>query len=419
MAAHFDYLTGVVSVATPLPTELADDLMPFFEAPNDPRWRDALSRTLYHETLHFWQLLSSGYLANIAGEEWARMKSFEETGAVPPIGDMSARVREVPDGFPFDAFRLMEGWTRYWDVHTGGAAGSLTGRAGEEGFSKDPYGGIAFDQVVMSEPGSEYYGAVYRWMFEITKGDSRFIVLVFPILAFAAFQTPDPVRIFCIAFERAWNSDFIRSEVQKNRAGLVNIDWCVHWGGPLRQAVDDAKREVRDTRFSSGFDVIHRGLLADHPVYADYLSRSHVLDGRIKLLPAFEDWPPARMQQVFRSMTLGLPVAPGEGDGLLEPLMIYNAKADHRIVFGLPGQPTFRWLLGKVLPPPRVRFSDAVRDADYSTLTKLQYLNEGRSPGDYGAMMDNWEARAAAFQSAEAAVRLGLPPDAFAQPKAP
>src|SRR5215470_14567268 len=46
----------------------------------------ALSRVVLHETVHFWQYLSSAYLAEIAMEDWERLKQFEQDGTAGPPG---------------------------------------------------------------------------------------------------------------------------------------------------------------------------------------------------------------------------------------------------------------------------------------------------------------------------------------------
>jgi hypothetical protein len=57
----FDYLSGTLRVKAAAPEDWKDlDELPFWEDPNNEKWGDTLCRVLYHETLHFWQILSSG-----------------------------------------------------------------------------------------------------------------------------------------------------------------------------------------------------------------------------------------------------------------------------------------------------------------------------------------------------------------------
>ena len=68
--AHCDFLTGTVSVGVDAPSELLEEpekLLPdFYRDPNNPRW-NSISRILYHESVHFWQIYSSGYIAPADG----------------------------------------------------------------------------------------------------------------------------------------------------------------------------------------------------------------------------------------------------------------------------------------------------------------------------------------------------------------
>ena len=65
-------------------------------------------------------------------------------------------------------------------------------------------------------------------------------------------------------------------------------------------------------------------------------------------------------------------------------------------MFGLPGQRTYRYVLGETLPPPVVRFSDAVLRAE-----------------DAG---EDLPERARRLEAAVAAAKYGLPADAFSDP---
>ena len=61
-----------------------EGLRPFYENPNSDLWGETLCRVLYHESLHFWQFLASGYIANFVNEEWIRLLHFENNNEVEP-----------------------------------------------------------------------------------------------------------------------------------------------------------------------------------------------------------------------------------------------------------------------------------------------------------------------------------------------
>jgi hypothetical protein len=66
----FVWLSGTVTIPVRAPEEWATDgLVEFYKDPNKPEWGGTLCRVLYHESIHFWQLLSSAYLANASQEE--------------------------------------------------------------------------------------------------------------------------------------------------------------------------------------------------------------------------------------------------------------------------------------------------------------------------------------------------------------
>ena len=157
MAQAFHYLTGVVQVAVRCPRTLRDqDLGNFYHDPNNAEWGGSLCRVLYHESVHFWQVLASGYLGNLIASEWSRVDHFEKTGEIRPQSD-AARAHTERDSFPFSAYELVECWARYWDVHTRSPARivdeeqahfeiEVPGKAGRQ------YTNFAFDEVMQRGP---------------------------------------------------------------------------------------------------------------------------------------------------------------------------------------------------------------------------------------------------------------------------
>ena len=119
MDAHFEYLTGVINVPATAPAKLVDDgLDQFYLEPNDEEWGASLCRVLYHESIHFWQLFSSAYVANIVDHDWIRLQHFRDTGQVQPLGERAQEYGVRDEGMPFSPRELLECWARYWDVHS-------------------------------------------------------------------------------------------------------------------------------------------------------------------------------------------------------------------------------------------------------------------------------------------------------------
>ena len=87
-------------------------------------------------------------------------------------------------------------------------------------------------------------------------------------------------------------------------------------------------------------------------------------------------------------------------------------EPDRWPVFSLPGQPTFRSLLGRTFAPPIVRFDDADLVATGSAFPDWPWPIDATA---LKAAADEAEARFAALNAAEAAIRLGFQQNAFAR----
>jgi hypothetical protein len=372
----FDFLSGVVTVPAEAPAAWAHDgLDEFYAHPNDERWGAALCRVLYHESLHFWQLLASAYLANLVAREWGRLLEFETTGEIVPQSD---EVAGFTRGSPFSPSELSECWARYWDVHTRGATAvieddemleplpGLERPPPVDGFA--PYVAAEFDYVMQQGRDCELYAAPYRWMLD--RADSYLVVLTFPILCHAAFGSPDPVRVFAEAFERAVS---FGDALLARRTGRVNRDWLREWQPVRDDAVAPVLERHRLPRFASGFEVVEETLLAEHPVLPRYLHRARELMAQPQVLAARDS---------VREDPLALP-------------FVELAARDWWAMFGLPGQPVYRFLLGRWLPPPGVRFANVASDAVLE--------------------VDALLARVRRFRDAQRAVALGLPATVFAR----
>jgi hypothetical protein len=83
---------------------------------------------------------------------------------------------------------------------------------------------------------------------------------------------------------------------------------------------------------------------------------------------------------------------------------------DFWIVFGLPGHPYYRTYLGRGVPPPAVRFENCTIYARRPMALRLQNPDGANT---FECCVNKVESRVRRFRSAEKAVSLGLPPDAF------
>lgn len=415
----FTYLTGAVAISAAAPVELVgeDSLVQFYQNPNDERWGEQLCRVLYHESVHFWQFLASAYLANLIGEEWVRLLHYEQSGAVRPQSAAVAGFKQRAETAPFSPYELVECWARYWDVHTRSPAriirqegidlpqAAVLERTRWETGTRE-YSGIAFDVVMQHGQDCSLYAAPYRWLLnqasrqrfvkkpgaapeERAAMASSFVALFFPVIAHAAFASPDPVGVFCAALKRALDSDEIRSGFESHRSGNINSDWLNNWSFIMGEAVRPVLIERRLPSFTSGLDVIERGPLRSHPIFSEYPVRLSSLGGHLK------------MERQARGTQPEL--------GREEWALIDLPMRDPWILFGLPGQALYRLLLGMVMPPPAVQFENGTIYARRPVALRLQ----GGGDETVQERMDDLEERVERFRAAEYAVSLGLPPDVF------
>jgi hypothetical protein len=405
----FDWLDGTVRVPVPMPTAWAEGLGDFYQAPNDDRWGGSLCRILYHESIHFWQLLSSAYLANLVQEEWLRFADYMRNGMLRPAHPDVIGMRRVEGGRPFSPLELIECWARYWDVHTRHPRRILE----EDGLEPPPawvadaigappgaYTSAEFDTFMQHGRDAATYARPYRWMLDRAEGDSSFVNIAFPVVVFCAFGSPWPVQLFIAAFERAQLSREVRAAVDQ-RTGSINVDWLYTYRAVIEHAVAPAVCELGGPVFTAGWDVLDRGPLGTHPIYGTYRSRVQIA---MRSTRKFNTDQPAddSVEELLRSTTARA------------------ALSDPLVMFMFPGQPTYRMHLGRTVPPPRVQFVDATWHAEREfaahALHKLA-LHIGADVEDGNetlaptyAQLDRDIQR---FRGAEYAVRRGLPADTF------
>ncbi len=409
----FVWLSGTATIPAQAPEAWkSEGLAEFYRNPNHPEWGGNLCRMLYHESLHFWQLLSSAYLANAIQDEWLRLLEFEQTGHLPPVSEFVSKMSERRPGEPFSAHELMECWARYWDVHTRSPARTIeedqirvpdqvllrTQQGNIEGYTSE-----AFDLFMQEGKDAELYAAPYRWMLEQCDGNSAFANIAFPILVFHAFGSPDPVSLLAKSLKRALKSEIIRQGV-KARSRNINLDWLNNWAVIIGEAIEPARRDLNMPSFTGGWDVIARGRLGTHPIYGPYLMHIRGLFGLASLGKAKAEQPKdGSWQAVYAYAVADLPTR------------------DPVVIFALPGQPEYRLTLGEYVPPPRVRFDGftlhAERSLAASAVAKLAAITTGQTVSGedmtFKPVFDEFDPRLRRFRHAEYAVSVGLPPTTF------
>ena len=87
---------------------------------------------------------------------------------------------------------------------------------------------------------------------------------------------------------------------------------------------------------------------------------------------------------------------------------------DPWIVFGLPGQPDYRYLLGKTFRPIRVQFDNYTLFGRRSVAWRLDDIATGKGGDEtYSSVLEDLIPLVERFKRAEYAVSRGLPADAF------
>ncbi len=408
MDPHFEYLTGTVTVPASAPTEWqTEGLGEFYRAPNDDDWGATLCRVLYHESIHFWQLFSSAYVGNLVADDWSRLQHFRSTGEVKPLGPEARQYDTPTAGLPFSSRELLECWARFWDVHTRGPGAIIR----DEGYPAeevnrleiiDPYTGSkaytdeAYDYLMRGGPGSSLYEQPYRWLLDQTR-HSAFVAITFPILVHSAFGSPNPVAVFCEAFDRAWNSSLLRGAID-GRSGDINLDWLNEWSAVIGEAHIPVIQKHHLPEFTSGLDVIERGSLGSHPIFREYVDQFRVLRGHLTF-----------MKQQFAAGPV-----PSDVTELCTYAIADMPIRDPWVVFGLPGQPDYRYLLGRYFSPARVQFDNYVLDGRHPIVRQIQEMATGEGGDEtYSSALNDLTPLVERFRRAEYAVSLGKPADAF------
>ena len=280
-------------------------------------------RFFLHECVHLWQLLGSGYLANLAGDRWHALLEFEATGK---IRTPDSRFITVDPEAGFSPRDLSEALCRFWDVHIVGppellgepypgprlepdlvlTASSLDRVA--EGLSADAWERLANQRAYSSDQYDRWmlredrYAEPYRLM--LTAGGSRWAASLFPIVGYFALQARDPCRVFVRSLERL-------NDLQIPERRYITDTWRSIFP-TVANSCGAATFESTGMFLTPAAPVVRALASRGHPVYGHYL-------------------------------------------GLLAMANEYWAT-DVRLA--LPGDPEFRQQLATFFLPPVVRFHD-------------------------------------------------------------
>lgn len=230
--------------------------------PASIEWDWTFHRPLLHETLHFWQLLCSPYLARMIAAERAQLEIFEATNTVRQSTIYREQFTRVDEEVGFSAEHLLESWARFWEIQVQTPARLLE----QENFKRhklldamwkisDPNGPFfkkwywSSLEVAMTQGSNcQLYGRPFRWMHSQVCAAARItpnaldefnprgfmpaylVCSAYPSLLYASFRTDDPVSHFKTAVQRICDDAFLIGRFCSDlHAHFYELEWYNHW----------------------------------------------------------------------------------------------------------------------------------------------------------------------------------------------
>jgi hypothetical protein len=399
MNSRFDFLTGMVHVDADAPADWAEEaVLPIWARLNDPAWGERLPRLLIHETMHFWQLLGSGYLTRLVADEWQRLLTLEANGTL--LAE-SARVVAHRDrsAVPFAADELVEAWCRYWDVHIRGplrvmAEEDLERPAGPS--RPDLYSHTDYDLVMTQGPLEQLYARPYRWLLDQTGGDSLVCNALFPFVVFTAFASDDPVTFVRAAMTKLLHADVVAlvRRCAAEQRYLINQVWLAIAETVLQRHLGPLLVESSGPSLRMGSELVGEPPLSGHPLlgpYAVKAAKSNFSLWAAYFHPTDEGDSPAYASELSRLAREGPVVSQ----------------------LTMPGQPWYRLTLGALIPPPVIRFRNLTWSAPVELEVGIPSGYRAKDGETFAPAVEALERRARYFRYAQEEIALGLPIGTF------
>lgn len=310
------------------------------------------TRVLYHEIVHYWQLLACGYLARMAAEDWERLRSYEATGQSSGAGPLRRHYVRRDAELGFSPLDLVEALARYWEVHVIGPHRVFEldvenplrlidpkrvrqyDKAKAEGRIVHPetgaYSSLAFDMAMECSAGN--YAAPYLHV--RAKNDAVFTAALFPLVAYFALQSRDPVPVFARTIELL----VIAVGDELPRGALIHDAWRACFS-LARDFTNRASETLTGGRLEPGGAVLQAESMQSHPVYRWLFTELELAAANLV------------GTELAAEITKGLVDAPPKIRGIMTLDFFLSC----------PGDPTHRGFLLSWLAPPAVLFSDEGR----------------------------------------------------------
>ncbi|MDJ0969157.1 MAG: hypothetical protein QNJ06_04595 [Kiloniellales bacterium] len=296
------------------------------------------SRVLFHETVHFWQYLNSGYLMRLVEEDWSRLTHFENTGEFLSAAPCRRHYMTPDETHGMSPRDLVEVFARFWDVQVIGPPELIAmdieeGKTGEgiaeryremerRGSLRHPaHGGYSWEsfELAMEGPGGGWARpyAMLRQSLPM-----RAASVFFPIAASLALKTSDPIRAYVFLMSGTGDLENVLAPVDTPHKMWR---WCDDFLSDVLGHLED------EILLGNGIKVAGEGPLGKTPYWAWMIG--YVLTAAAEL--AVRDG---------RELTWEEAVPAGIGE--------------LSFLLACPGDPQTRSLLVPLLLPPLVTFAD-------------------------------------------------------------
>lgn len=242
------------------------------------KWRPELSRRIFHETVHYWQHISQGYLARVVEEDWERLKVYRDCGEVRSVGPLKRHFLTHDQEIGYSPLDLIECLARFWDVHVMGPHDLLKselanplreikGITPEEyremdsagllrRLEDDAYTDIAYELVMDVAAG--HYALPYR---QLRNASNSFRAnTLFPIIGHLALHSTEPVQFFA----RLCNIALEKLDLKLTNS--IETSWRYSYFDVFQLAQSLAKA-MFDRPLVPATVVVEQGSLMEHPGY--------------------------------------------------------------------------------------------------------------------------------------------------------
>jgi hypothetical protein len=236
------------------------------------------SRRLLHESLHYWQQLSQGYLFQLAEEDWADFLAGENTNLPPAEGPRRKHFRESEGRHGFSAWNVSESLTQFWEIFLTGRdiTAPTSGAAGEntpaQRWSSD-------DELDAAMLASRDYSEPFRLARRMI--DPAFSLIIFPYLAHFALKTRRPAHFF----ERFIDELAAPAGAKANEIGVLDPHSAAG-PGVLYPYIKDLCEEFARSEGEAGLlhapDLFATSPLRDNPAYSWSFQRLARLAARVR-----------------------------------------------------------------------------------------------------------------------------------------